>query len=163
MELARHLKRLAGVIPGIGSYQKMEELRETDRMLRMRLAWDLKEGERGIEGVKRRLMEKNDLSLLPGLDYLAAKIEKLSNVIRYAGQGYRGLFDTYSVDRQKLEQLYAFDLRLSDEVEAAREKIQALAAITDSPALKEAIHAADQALDQLERAFSTRCNLFEIH
>jgi hypothetical protein len=164
MKLAQHLKRLARIVPGVPGYQDMEELRETDRMVRLRLASDLREGERDIERVKRRLMEKNDLSLLPGLDYLTAKMDKLSNVIKYAGQGYRGFFDPYPVDKEKLEQLYAFDLRLFDEVQAIQERVQALEEIADdSSALKEAIDALDEALDQLEKIFSTRCNLCTIH
>lgn len=99
MKLAEHLNRLAKMVPGVAGYQTMEDLRETDRMIRERLALDLREGERDMERVKRRLIEKKDLSLLPGLDYLTAKMDKLSNVMRYASQGYRG-FDPYPVDRE---------------------------------------------------------------
>ncbi len=164
MKLAQHLKRLARRVPGVAGYQNMEDLRETDRMIRQRLAADLKEGERDIEEIKRRLVEKKDLSLLPGLDYLTAKMEKLSNVMKYAGQGYRGYFDPYPVDHEKLEQLYAFDLRLFDDVQAIQEQVRAFARIAADPsALKEAIHALDRALDQLEKIFSTRCSLYTIH
>ncbi|TAK06256.1 MAG: hypothetical protein EPO39_09365 [Candidatus Manganitrophaceae bacterium] len=164
MGLAQQLKRLARMVPGVAGYQDMEALRDTDRMVRIRLAADLRECERDIEGVKRRLMEKKDLALLPGLDYLTAKMEKLSNVLRYAGQGYRGLFDPYPVDQEKLEQLYAFDLRLFDEVHAIQEKVGALEEKSADPsAIKETIHHLDEDLDQLERVFSTRCNVITIH
>lgn len=163
MKLAQQLKNLARIIPGVAGYQDMEALRDTDRMIRLRLASDLKECERHIEGVKRRLMEKNDLSLLPGLDYLAAKIDKLSNVMRYAGQGYRGVFDPYPIDTEKLEQLYAFDLRLFDEVQAIQEKVRTLEAAADPSAMKGSIHQLDGDLDQLEKIFSSRCNVLMIH
>lgn len=163
MKLARHLKRFARVVPGVARYQNMEDLRETDRMIRVRLAEDLREGERDIEGIKRRLIEKKELSSLPALDYLTAKMDKLSNVMRYAGQGYRGFFDPFPVDREKLEQLYAFDLTLFDEVQAIQERVHALEESADDlSALKEAIHAFDEALDGLEKIFSTRCNLYTI-
>lgn len=164
MRLAQHLNRLASIVPGVAGDQNMEQLRETDRMIRLRLASELKEGERDIERIKRQLMEKNDLSFLPALDYLTAKMEKLSNVVRYAGQGYRGFFDPYPVDQEKLEQLYAFDLTLFDEVRAIQEKVHTLEEVAGDPsALKEAIHAFDEALDALEKIFSTRCNLYTIH
>lgn len=164
MKLAEHLNRLAKMVPGVAGYQTMEDLRETDRMIRERLASDLKEGERDIERVKRRLIEKKDLSLLPGLDYLTAKMDKLSNVMRYASQGYRGFFDPYPVDREKLEQLYAFDLHLFDEIEAIHGQVRALEEIANDPsALKKAIQTLDEALDRLEKIFSTRCNLYTIH
>lgn len=161
MRLAQHLKRLARVVPGVAGYQDMEALGETDRMIRLHLVSDLKECERDIEGVKRRLMEKKNLALLPGLDYLTAKMDKLSNVLRYAGQGYRGLFDPYPVDQEKLEQIHAFDLGLFDEVQGIKEKAQAMEDVAaDRSGLQEAIRTLDEALDQLERIFSTRCNLF---
>lgn len=164
MRLAQHLNRLARLVPGVAGYQNIEDLRETDRMIRQRLSADLREGERDIEEIKRRLMEKRDLSFLPGLDYLTVKMDKLGNVMKYAGQGYRGFFDPYPVDQEKLEQLYAFDLRLFDEVQAIQERVRALESLAEDPlALKEAIHALDGALDQLEKIFSTRCNICTIH
>jgi uncharacterized protein Yka (UPF0111/DUF47 family) len=164
MRLAQHLRRLARIVPGVAGYQDLEELRETDRMVRLRLASELREGERDIEVIKRRLMEKNDLSLLPALDYLTAKMDKLSNVMKYAGQGYRSFFDPYPVDKEKLEQLYAFDLRLFDEVQSIQERVRALEEVADDPsALKKAIDPLDEALDRLEKIFSTRCNLYTLH
>ncbi len=155
--------RLARIVPGVAGHQDLEALRDTDRMVRLRLASDLRESERDIEAVKRRLMEKKDLSLLPALDYLTAKVEKLSNVMKYAGQGYRGFFDPCPIDQEKLEQLYAFDLRLFDEVQAVKERVQSLGKIAgDSSTIKEAIHTLEETLDQLERIFSTRCNILTV-
>ena len=162
--MAQQIKHLARIAPGMAGYQDLEAVRDTDRMIRLRLASDLRECTRDLEAVKRRLMEMKDLSLLPWLDYLRAKVDKLSNVMRYAGQGDRGFLDPYPVDREKLERLYAFDLRLFDEVQAVREQVRALAQTGGNPPkIKEAIPTLDGALDQLERIFSTRCNILTIH
>ena len=157
MSFARKLERLARIVPGVAGYQDKETSRDTDKTIRLRLASELEQVKRGLEGDKRRLMEENDLSLLPALDRLASKLDKLGNLIRYAGRGYRGFFDTYKLDQEKPERLYSFDLGLFYELEGIKTRAGHVREVhRDTAALKGATQQLDEALDRLENVFSTR-------
>ncbi len=164
MRRSQDLKRLASIVPGVAGDEDMEAIRETDRVVCFRLASDLRECEGDIESVKRYLIEKGDLSLLPELEYLTAKIDRLSSVMKYTGQGGRWGVASYPVNQEELEQLHAFDLALFDELESVRAKVHLLkAAAGDRTALKRSIPSVDQAIDHLEKVFSTRSNVLTLH
>lgn len=160
MGWALHLKRLARIVPGVAGHQDRDAIRESDRLVRLELASELYDCSREIEKVKRRLIERKERAALPGLDYLSAKIDKLSNLIRYAGQGYSGYFDPSPIGREQLVQLLAFDQELFDETASIKARVNALeGGAGEEAALNRRMQEVDGALDQLEKVFSTRCNL----
>lgn len=156
------LKEWMRIVPGVAGHQDREAIRERDRVVRLSLVSELQGCGRGLEKIKPALdalIEKKELGLLQGIDYLSVKIDKLGNLIRYAGQNDRGRFDPWSID--PLEQLLAFDEDLFVEVESIKEQVHALeAAIDDPERLNREMHQVDRALDQLEKTFSIRCGLF---
>lgn len=157
MSFAQKLERLARIIPGVAGYQDKETSRETDKSLRLRLAAELEQVKRELEEDKRRLMAKRDLALLPALDEVASKLDKLGNLVKYTGRGYRGIFDTYKLDQKKLDQLYSFDLGLLDGLEAIKTKVkQVHDSYGDAVVLQKTIDDLGRSLDQLEKAISTR-------
>jgi len=160
MGLGEKLQRLARLVPGIAGYQDKEQSRDTDKAVRMKLSSELEQIKSTIESEKRILMEKNDISLLPALDAVASKLDKIMNLIKYASRGYSGVFDMPKVDQHKLDTLYAFDLGLFDDIkliEAAAEVLRDLSG--DRATLKNALQKLEETVDGFEKNFLTRQNL----
>jgi len=160
MSFAQKLERLVRILPGVAGYQDKETSRETDKTIRLRLTAELEQVKRDLEEDKRRLMAKKDLALLPALDGVASKLDKVGNLVKYAGQGYRGFFDTYKLDQKKLDQLYTFDLGLLDGLEAIKTQVkQVHDSHGDAVVLQKTIDELGRSLDQLEKTISTRQNI----
>jgi len=111
MDFAGKLERLVRIVPGIAGYQDREKAGDTDQAVRIKLAAHLEQIKLGIEGDKRSFIERNDLSPLAALDRIASKMDKTINMIKYASRGYRRLFATSRVNRDKLDELYAWSFR----------------------------------------------------
>lgn len=160
MSVAEKLERLARVVPGVGGYQDKETSRDTDKALRLRLVEELGKIKRSLEGDKRKLMEMKDLSLLPLLDGVASKLDKIGNLIQYAGRGYHGVFDAYKLNQKKLDQLYTFDLELFDKLDSIKTGARRVRESRgDSAALKSAADHLHESLDGLEALFATRSDI----
>jgi hypothetical protein len=154
---AAKLERLVRILPGVAGYQDRENARETDKLVRMRLSDEMRQLRRDLEMDKRRRLEAHDLSTLPLLDRLAGKLEKLGRTAEYATRGYSGLFDLHKVDGKRLEQLYAFDLRLFDTLATVKAKATVVhQSGSDRAAVERAGNDMEAALDDLERAFDAR-------
>lgn len=160
MSFAQKLERLVRILPGVAGYQDKETSRETDKTIRLRLTAELEQVKRDLEKDKRRLMAKKDLALLPALDGVASKLDKIGNLVKYAGQGYRGIFDTYKLDQKNLDQLYTFDLGLLDGLEAIKTQVKQVHDSHGDPVvLQKTIDELGRSLDQLEKTISTRQNI----
>ena len=159
MSLADKLERLARIVPGVAGYQDRERSRATDKAVRVKLGAELDAIKRDLERDTRALAEAKDFALLPALDRLGGKLDKLRNTVEYAARGYRPVFDTWKLSQERLERLYTFDLGLFEEIGALRGGAAKIHdARGDRALLTKAIDEMDQALDRLETTFSRRQN-----
>ncbi len=157
MGLADKMEKLARIIPGVAGYQDSDSARDTDKAVRVKLAHELEEIKIALEAENRRLIEANELSLLPALDKVASKLDKTANKIRYAERGFSGIFDRPRVDLTRLEKALSFDISLIED--AASLKVLAKnvhGASVDTLSLKNAITELDMAVDGFDSKFSTR-------
>lgn len=162
MSLSEKLKRLARIVPGISGYQDREASRDTDKSVRLKLSAEIEGLKLEIEKEKRRCMDSNDLSLLPALDAVASKMDKVSNVIKYAERGYSGIFDIHKVDQEKLEKIYSFDLSLFDDISNLKSALQALHnCASDSSSAKEEVRKLGEDIEEFGKKFSTRFDLLK--
>lgn len=160
MSVAEKLERLARWVPGIAGYQDRESARETDKMLRLQLAGALADARLVVEEVKRAFVDAKRLDGLAALDRLSSKLDKSENLARYASRGYRGWFDEYKVTRKTLDQLYAFDLSLVDDVKLVQRHVQALPrAGRGADEMTRAIDAVERVLDQFAQHVARRSHL----
>jgi hypothetical protein len=158
MDLADRLTLLARRIPGVAGYQDQESSRETDKLVRLRIAESLDEIARSLEGVKRAAAERKQLDALPRLDSLSSSLNRVANEIRYASRGYRGFLDRQKIDAEKLDRLYQFDLELLDDVESVRSGADSVRA-AEPVSLRQACDALALELDALGSAFTRRSNI----
>lgn len=125
--LAKGVRTLGRIVPGIASYQDKEELRAVDKRLREQLASRLDEESARIDEVKAALLKKTQIEGVDDLDLLTRKLHQLADTLRFASYGYAPLFAPSGVDRNKLEELYKFDLSLEGGLEEIGSAVDALA------------------------------------
>lgn len=103
------IDKIAKSIPGFKGYYKKEERRETDQLLREKIAEKLKDI-KDILNKKGRLVTKSgDLGPLDEIARIDKSLEKLSDSIRYANYGYSGFFDQKEISLDTLSSIYKAD------------------------------------------------------
>jgi len=112
------IDKIAKSIPGFKGYYKKEERRETDQLLREKMAKNLK-AIKDVLNEKGQLVTKSgDLSPLDEIARIDKKLEKITDSIRYADYGYSGFFDQKEVTKGTLRSIYQADLGLMEWVKA---------------------------------------------
>jgi hypothetical protein len=108
------IDRIAKSIPGFKGYYKKEERRETDQLLREKIAKKLR-SIKDILNEKGRLVTKSgNLGPLDEIARIDKKLEKLIDSIRYANYGYSGFFDQKEISLDSLRSIYKADLSLME-------------------------------------------------
>lgn len=157
MSVAEKLEMLARHLPGVAGYQDQESSRDTDKLVRTRLAEMLTSTARRLDDDKRRLAEARHFAPLPELERLGSRVTSAANLILYASRGYRGFLDLHKVTQEKLDRLYTFDIELFDEVGKIASSGAAVGAAVESPArLRLAMDGLREAIDGLEATFAKR-------
>jgi hypothetical protein len=144
-------------IPGFKGYLEKEYRRESDQLQRQWLADRLLRAKPSIDRLAQPLVEAAQIDILPQLDRLRARIDKVIWQIRSGMQGYSGFFDLVRVDEELLERVYEHDVDLIGRVEALAEAVEAL---PDSPdQISTALPAAFDAVDAIERELEIRSDM----
>jgi hypothetical protein len=156
MSLADKLKRLVRIIPGISGYQDSEMARDTDKAVRMHLSRELEGIKLELEKVKTSLTERKELSLLPYIDNIASRVDKTSNLIKFASRGFSGIFDTERTDHEKIERLYAFDLELLEKIAVLKTLTAELLDQTDITSIHDSAKRLGKAVENFGQYFNTR-------
>jgi hypothetical protein len=116
-ELGGFLKGAARILPGIGSYQDKESIRQSDKKLREFLSSRLSGHMKTIERLKTSIARGGSLSFLKELDDRNRTMDKLSRSLRFASRGYAPVFDSDRVDEGALQRLFDFDKSLKDDID----------------------------------------------
>jgi len=161
MSVARKLERLVRSIPGVGGYQDREATRESDRSVRLRIGAGLEQIKREIEQLQRQLAERREFAPLAALGRLAAKLDKVANLTKFAPRGYRAVFDQPDVDQDVLARLCAFDEKLLDELHGLEVRSAMLLDAEREPAIFEDLRGLEEALDHFERRYLTRADILD--
>ena len=112
------IDKIAKSIPGFKGYYKKEERRETDQLLREKIAKKLKDIKDILNEKGRKVTKSGDLSLLDGIARIDKKLEKLTDSIQYANYGYSGFFDQKEISLDTLRSIYEADLNLTEWVKS---------------------------------------------
>jgi hypothetical protein len=115
--LGSALKGAARILPGIGSYQDKESIRESDKTLREFIGSGLSEHMKTIERLKTGIARGGSLLFVKDLDDLTRKMDKISRSLRFASRGYAPVFDSDSVDEKALQRLFDFDKSLKTDID----------------------------------------------
>jgi hypothetical protein len=108
------IDRIAKSIPGFKGYYKKEARRETDHLLRGKIAKKLKGIKDVLNEKSRTITKSGDLGPLDEIASVDKKLEKLIDSILYADHGYSGFFDQKEVTSDTLRSVYEADLTLME-------------------------------------------------
>ena len=113
-------------IPGFRGYLEKEFRRESDDLQRDWLADRLQRSKRALAELSRPLADAGQIDLLPQVDRLRGRLDKLIGRIRGAMQGYSGFFDLVRVREELLDRVYEHDVALMKHVDALAAEIEEL-------------------------------------
>jgi len=113
-------------IPGFRGYLEKEYRRESDDLQRDWLAGRLQRSKRAIDELSRPLADAGQIDLLPQVDRLRGRLDKLIGRIRGAVQGYSGFFDLVRVDEKLLDRVYEHDVALMGQVDVLAHAVEEL-------------------------------------
>ncbi len=154
------LKGAARWIPGIGSYQDKEAIREADHALRERISRKLDEFLGAVEWLKTDQAKKGGYKHLKAIDDLSRDLEKLSRLIETAARGWAPVFAQWKADEDSLARLYRHDLGMWDLVSDIQEEIEKITAERAIPR-SEKIEEIRAILRRLERMVNDRELVFK--
>ena len=113
-------------LPGFRGYLEKEYRRESDDLQRDWLADRLQRSKRAIDELTRPLADAGQIDLLPQVDRVRGRLDKLIGRIRGAVQGYSGFFDLVRVDEELLDRVYEHDVALMGQVDALARAVEEL-------------------------------------
>jgi len=141
-------------VPGFRGYLEKEYRRESDELQRVWLAERLTRSKRTIGDLTRPLADAGQIDILPDIDRLRGRLDKLISRIQGAMQGYSGFFDLVQVREDLLERIYEHDIGLMEQVDSLAEAVERL------PGRQEEITAAlpelHRQIDALDRQWDLR-------
>ncbi len=154
------LEKAIRLIPGYKGYKSKEERRDNDQLFRMQLVERLEALRKRVYGFAADMKGPAALSAVGGLDRVHKKLEKAADEIRFADRGYRGWFDMHKVREEELDDLYAFDVALAEDVERIEEAVASLeAAAAAGTDLSGSIREMVGLLDDLSSKMNSRSQL----
>jgi hypothetical protein len=104
-------------IPGWSGYRDRERRRESDRLLRERLARDYGEIADRLGRLASRMANDRKLGAIRHVDGPHSRLNHFIDRLKTATYGYAGLFSDRPVDEKALDQIAAFDASLGDGLE----------------------------------------------
>ena len=146
-------------IPGFRGYLAKENRRESDDLQRDWLADRLQRSKRALDEITRPLADAGQIDVLPQVDRIRGRLDKLIARIRGAMQGYSGFFDLVRVDEALLERVYEHDLALMEKVEALAATIEELPA--DGQEISNRLPGILNLIDDAERRWDGREDLLK--
>jgi hypothetical protein len=152
-------ERIAAALPGFRGYKEKELRRESDKLIRSHLALKLSKGKDNVRSISQRIVDKRYLDVMPDIDRLVAKMDRITEKVNHASYGYSGFFDTVKIKEDNLDRMISYDNQLLDGVNTLTDaidqlKIQLIGG--DYTALKDKIQSVTDKFDMLEDAFDKR-------
>ena len=97
------LQKLWEKIPGIKGYEKLEDRRDTDKIVRENISKRFSEQWDRISAIEKDLAKGMGIIYLSDLESAALKIRQFADRIKTAAYGYAGLTDAVKVDETALQ------------------------------------------------------------
>ena len=152
-------ERIAAALPGFRGYKEKELRRESDKLIRNNLTLKLSKDKDNVRSIAQRIVDKRYLDVLPDIDRLTAKMDRITEKVNHASYGYAGFFDIVKIKEDNLDRMITFDNQLLDEVNALTTSIEDLKTQLISnnfSNLKDKIQAITDKFELLEDTFDKR-------
>jgi hypothetical protein len=119
-------ERIAAALPGFRGYKEKELRRESDKLVRNNLTLKLSKDKDNVRSIAQRIADKRYLDVLPDIDRLTAKMDRITEKVNHASYGYAGFYDIVKIKEDNLDRMITFDNQLLDEVNALTASIEDL-------------------------------------
>jgi len=152
-------ERIAAALPGFRGYKEKELRRESDKLIRNHLSLKLSKDKDDVKSISQRIADKRYLDILPDVDRLNAKMDRITEKVNHASYGYSGFFDIVKIKEENLDRMIEFDNQLVDSVNALSAEIDGLKAQLlggDYSNLKDKIQSIADKEELLEDTFDKR-------
>jgi hypothetical protein len=152
-------ERIAAALPGFHGYKEKELRRESDKLIRNHLSLKLSKDKDNVRAISQKIADKRYLDILPDIDRLTAKMDRITEKVNHASFGYSGFFDIVKIKEEHLDRMIAYDNQLLDSVNALTADIDALKAQLlsgDYSNLKDKIQGVADKFELLEDTFDKR-------
>ena len=152
-------ERIAAALPGFRGYKEKELRRESDKLIRNNLTLKLSKGKDNVRSIAQKIADKRYLDVLPDIDRLTAKMDRITEKVNHASYGYSGFYDIVKIKEDNLDKMITFDNQLLDEVNALTASIEELKAqllSNNFSNLKDKIQAITDKFELLEDTFDKR-------
>ena len=149
------LDRLMDAIPGYKGYADAERRRDVDKMHRDHCANRVFAQKDKVKSVLNDLISGGDIDGITPFEKLLNKLDGVAMKLRNADRGYSGLFDTVKVTQDTLDDLYQYDLGMTEAVQELESKVAAMDA-GDKDALMKQVKETTSLLDRIQDHFSKR-------
>ena len=156
------LEKVELFVPGFHGYKEKEMRREADGLLRARIFRSLTQAESTFKDVYRMIVEAGLSEAIGDSDHLVAKMDRISEQINHAEEGYAGFFDAVKVREQDLDRMTAFDASLVDSIQNITQAINNLSSEVSASKYDQARqHIMDITgmVNDLENTFNQRKNI----
>jgi hypothetical protein len=119
-------ERIAAALPGFRGYKEKELRRESDKLVRNNLALKLSKDKDSVRAIAQKMVDKRYMDVLPDIDRLSAKMDRITEKVNHASYGYSGFYDIVKIKEENLDRMITFDNQLLDEVDALTASIEEL-------------------------------------
>ncbi len=151
-------ERVLHKIPGFKGYYEKEFRRDADRLQREFIVRELQGIKESLNRVIQAVSRQKNLELLTEYDLFARGLQKTTNEIRYADQGYSGFFDLIKIKEDALDTVYEQDALIVETANSFREEFKELA---DSPLEPSRLNPLQERLEQIDKLFEQRTALLK--
>ncbi len=117
-------ERIAAALPGFRGYKEKELRRESDKLIRNNLSLKLSKDKENVRSIAQRIADKRYLDVLPDIDRLNAKMDRITEKVNHASYGYAGFYDIVKIKEEHLDRMITFDNNLLDEVDSLTTAIE---------------------------------------
>ena len=151
------IESFIGKIPGYKGYKEKEMRRAADKLLRDALARRLEEQWRRLPDIQKQLLSSAQIQWLDDVEGATMKLQTFIDRLKTATYGYAGFFDAVRVKEDELDQLYNFDMTLTEQVDGIVAAVDALSsAVMSKEGVGEAIAQLNSAATTANETFSRR-------
>lgn len=149
-------------IPGYGGYRDRERRRESDRIIRERLADDYGRLADRLGRLATRYADERDVASVRAINKPHTRLVSFRDRLRTATYGYAPLFGNTTVDEAALDQIAAFDRSLAEGLEPLESSISIVEGA--SPGTEEfttAVRKLEETVEGLHERFAERGKVIE--
>ena len=112
------LKKIQMIIPGYRGYRIREDLRDSDKMLRMELAKKLALQRKQMEESREEIAQSMPMSKsLVSIGGVISQYKKVEGVMVHSDSGYSGLAADIKFKEDEMNRLYDYDLSILENIQ----------------------------------------------